>query len=53
MKPKGQRRIEWLGKIEAQIQAIRDRQAGHTRSLNEREALALSGEWYRVVHRAA
>jgi len=38
--------IEWLATVETQIQAIRERHAGRTRSLNEREALALVGEWY-------
>ncbi len=37
----------FLAKVEAQIKALRDKAAGRTRSLNEREALALAGEWYR------
>ncbi len=36
----------FVATVERRIQAIRDVRAGHTRSLNEREALALAGEWY-------
>lgn len=38
---------DFLATIEARIHAIRDAKAGRTRSLNERGALALAGEWYR------
>jgi hypothetical protein len=38
---------EWLSKVEAQIAAIRDKRAGIARTLSEREARALAGEWYR------
>lgn len=37
---------EFVATVERRIQAIRDARAGRTRSLNEREALALGGEWY-------
>jgi hypothetical protein len=37
---------EWLSTVEGRIGAIRDRRAGVARSLSERKALALAGEWY-------
>jgi hypothetical protein len=41
------KQAEFLATIERRIQTIRDAKAGRTRSLSEREALALAGEWYR------
>jgi hypothetical protein len=38
---------KFLATVETRIKAIRDANAGRTRSLNERGALALAGEWYR------
>jgi hypothetical protein len=41
------RQAEFLATIERRIQAIREGNAGRTRPLSERQALALAGEWYR------
>ena len=38
--------VEWLSIVEGRLKAIREKQAGVARSLSEREALALAGEWY-------
>jgi hypothetical protein len=37
----------FLATVETRLRTIREKRAGRTRSLNEREALALAGEWYR------
>jgi len=41
------KQAEFVATVETRIRAIRDANAGRTRSLSEREALALAGEWYR------
>ncbi len=38
--------VEWLSTVEGRLKAIREKRVGVARSLSEREALALAGEWY-------
>ena len=38
---------EWLSEVEGRITAIRAGQTGDRRSLSQKQAMALAGEWYR------
>ena len=44
---------EWLAEIETRIERLRAYQNGHGRSLTQKQAHALAGQWVSLVHKSA